>query len=346
MCVKLEEIIRSNNKEIADIIFSDKNISNIPNVHIGYHHDEKTATGCTVIYFPKSAVASADVRGGGAGTMGLDLIQPTGHTEKIQGICISGGSSMGFDAASGVKKYLREKNIGNDTPFGTVPNIPAAILFDLGVGDSKSYPTNKFGFEAIKNAKQGAQNLNGNVGAGIGCTAGKMLGFDYAMKTGQASVLYKHPEGFFIGAYVVVNPLGNTVDLKGNIISGAYDREKKSYINLMGKFLEKTKVKLSSPNVNTTIGVLATDLKLTKTQLKKIAQMGHCGLARVIEPVNTVYDGDTIFATSTNTKDHKIDLSVLGAISSRVLSACIIRAAISAKSEYGYLSCNDILAMD
>jgi L-aminopeptidase/D-esterase-like protein len=282
---------------------------------VGQAQDEDALTGCTVILCRQGAVAGVDVRGGAPGTRETDLLDPINIVEKVHAVMLAGGSAFGLDAASGVVRYLEEQKIGFETGAARVPIVPAAILYDLSVGRADVRPDFAMGYHAAVSASF-LPPAEGNVGAGTGASVGKMRGMKYAMKSGVGTWSRK-VNGIGIGALVAVNAVGDVVDPRsGEIIAGMRTG------TTLG-FLQKKPPRAAFPS-NTVIGVVATNAELTKAQATKVAQMAHDGLARVIRPAHTMFDGDTIFALATGEK--KADVSMVGAFAAEVMAEAILRA--------------------
>jgi L-aminopeptidase/D-esterase-like protein len=299
-------------------------ITDVRGIEVGHAQDEEALTGCTVIICRKGAVAGVDVRGGAPGTRETDLLNPVNLVDQVHAVVLAGGSAFGLDAATGVMRYLEENNIGFDTGTAKVPIVPSAILYDLGLGRADVRPDAAMGYRAATSASVDPP-AEGNVGAGAGASVGKMRGMKYAMKSGIGTWSID-VNGVIIGALVAVNAIGDVVDPKsGKIIAGLRS----------GSTLEamKRNEARSSIKSNTVIGVIATDAKLTKAQATKVAQMAQDGLARVIRPAHTMFDGDTIFALSTAEKT--ADVSMVGAFAAEVMSEAILRAVKMATSAGG-----------
>jgi L-aminopeptidase/D-esterase-like protein len=313
-------------------------IVDVPGIKVGHAQDEAALTGCTVVLTEHGAVCGVDVRGSAPGTRETDLLCPTNLVDRVHAICLSGGSAYGLDAASGVMKYLEERGYGLDVGFGVVPIVPAAVLFDLAIGDPNIRPDARMGYQAAAAATTRAVKL-GNVGAGCGATVGKAGGFHRAMKSGLGSSARKYPNGLIVGAIVAVNAVGEVRDPStGKILAGALDDE--------GNIRESTSWMLEQsftliPGTNTTIAVVASNATLTKTQVNKVAQMAHDGLARSIYPVHTMYDGDTVFALSTGGIEAPVDL--VGALSAEVLAEAVVRAVMEAEGAGGLPAYRDLL---
>ncbi len=300
---------------------------------MGHHTLTERPTGCTVLICEAGATAGVDVRGSAPGTRETDLLSPINAVQQVNAILLAGGSAYGLDAAAGVMRYLEEKKLGyNLGSLGVVPIVPAAILMDLGVGDPKIRPSAEAGYQACL-AAQTSPVSEGNVGAGAGATIGKMFGPKWSMKSGLGTASVKIADtGIIVGALVTVNAIGDVVRPEtGKIVAGARSEDGKSYRDSMAAVMNGYRV-VMRPGTNTTIGVVATNAKFSKTQMTKIAQMTHDGYARAISPVHTMSDGDTVFALSTGTIDVQADESAIGAIAAVVMARAIVRAAMQATS--------------
>ena len=290
-------------------------ITDVRGIEVGHAQDEEALTGCTVILCRKGMVAGVDVRGGAPGTRETNLLDPVNVVEKVHAVVLAGGSAFGLDAASGVMRYLEEQKIGFDTGTARVPIVPSAILYDLSVGRPDVRPDLAMGYRAAVSASSFAPE-EGNVGAGMGASVGKMRGMKYAMKSGIGSWSMK-VGSVTIGALVAVNAIGDVVDPKsGELVAGLRSG---TTMRLMRKSSPRAAVK-----ANTVIGVVATNARLTKAGATKVAQMAQDGLARVIRPAHTMFDGDTIFALATG--EQKADISMVGAFAAEVMSEAILRA--------------------
>ena len=299
-------------------------ITDVRGIEVGHAQDDQALTGCTVILCRKGAVAGVDVRGGAPGTRETDLLNPINLVEKVHAIVLAGGSAFGLDAATGVMRYLEENKIGFNTGAAKVPIVPSAILYDLNIGRADVRPDAAMGYRAAASASSDAPT-EGNAGAGMGASAGKIFGMKRAMKAGvgTASINFN---GTIIGALVAVNPFGDVIDpTNGTRIAGVRS----------GTTLQKMKRMPTSlvPRSNTVIGVIATNAKLTKAQATKVAQMAQDGIARTIRPAHTMFDGDTIFTLATREK--KADVSTVGAYAAEVLTEAILRAVRMAASAGG-----------
>lgn len=307
--------------------------TDIEGIKVGHAQDLEAATGCTVILCPEGAIGGVDVRGGAPGTRETDLLKPENLVDRIHAVVLAGGSAFGLDAASGVMKYLEERNIGFDVQLTKVPIVCSAVLFDLDIGDYKVRPDFKMGYEACLNAEKN-QCPNGNVGAGTGATVGKFLGPSRAMKGGLGTYALQVGK-LQVGAIVAVNALGDIIDTEtGKTIAGLLDEKGEKIINTeeeMAKAYDKNKNLFSG---NTTIGAVVTNGKFTKAQMNKIASMAHNGYGRAIRPAHSLFDGDTIFALATGKIE--ADINVVGFLAATVMERAIANGIKSADSLHGY----------
>lgn len=317
-------------------------ITDIPGLEVGHAQDDVALTGCTVILCRKGAVAGVDVRGSAPGTRETDLLDPVNLVQKVHAVLLAGGSAFGLDAASGVVRYLAEQKIGFNAGVAKVPIVPAAILFDLGVGKNV-HPDAEMGYQACVAASRAAP-AEGNVGAGTGASVGKLFGNALAMKSGIGSVSIRISGGVVVGAIAAVNAFGDVIDPgNGEIIAGLRSgrvgpvrvggKEKfADMVAMMKKPLARGALRLASLS-NTSLGVVATNAKLTKSDATKVAQMAHDGLARAIRPAHTMFDGETIFALSTGNK--KADVTTIGTFAAEAMTQAILRAVRMADSAGG-----------
>ncbi len=317
-------------------------ITDVDGIKVGHFTDPRRPTGCTVILYEKGAVAGVDVRGSAPGTRETDLLNPINTVDKVQAIVLSGGSAFGLDTATGVMRYLEEHDFGFQTANGKVPIVPAAILYDLSVGDSKIRPNADAGYKACTNAASRPVE-EGSVGAGAGATIGK-LGGGKPMKGGVGTSSIQLPNGLVVGAIVAVNCVGDVIDPKtGKIVAGARTPDGKNFLNIMETYRAGRGVTQNArPGENTTIGVVATNAAFDKTQMTKIAEMAHDGMARAINPTHTPSDGDTLFAMSTGTSSVNANHGAIGALAAEAVSEAIVRAVMKAKSLAGIFSYGDI----
>jgi L-aminopeptidase/D-esterase-like protein len=254
------------------------------------------------------------------------LLNPINTVQTVNAILLSGGSAYGLDAATGVMHYLEENKMGVYVGSVVVPIVPAAILFDLGIGDPKIRPDAQAGYSACLSAVN-EHPAEGSVGAGAGATVGKLFGMRGAMKSGLGSVsITIGTTDIVVGALVAVNAVGDVLSKEtGKIIAGARTRDDDGFLDSMKQMLAGVTIS-GRIGGNTTIGVVATNARLTKPEATKIAQMAHDGLARVINPVHTGMDGDTIFAASTGTSRSRADVSTIGAVAAEAMARAVNRA--------------------
>lgn len=302
-------------------------ITDIEGIKIGHAQNFDAKTGVTVLVPPENNTAAVDVRGGGPGTRETDLLNPENAVQGVSALVLSGGSAYGLAASIGAVEGLENDGIGYKVPSGIVPIVPQAILYDLDYGSYSIRPDREMGLEAYKNAST-SEKRQGVIGAGTGATVGKALGMKYAMKSGLGSATIEIGK-LKISALVAVNAMGDIFDYeKGIQIAG---------INKNGKFvssLEVFKNMAQNPgNLNTTIGIVATNAIMDKKDLKKIASMSHNGYARSINPVHTMYDGDTIFALATNKVE--ADINVVGTFAAMAMSRAIANAIYFSRENMG-----------
>jgi L-aminopeptidase/D-esterase-like protein len=316
-------------------------ITDVAGVSVGHFTDSRRPTGCTVIITADGATAGVDVRGSAPGTRETDLLDPTNLVDQVHAIVLSGGSSFGLESAAGVVRWLEQREIGFDVGVARVPIVPAAILFDLGIGDAQVRPTADSGYRACEAASTAAP-AEGNVGAGAGATVGKLFTLKRAMKSGIGTASLK-VAGTTVGAIVAVNAVGDVVDpLMGTPIAGARTEDGKRLLDTREAILRGDLPAGLKPGTATTIGVVATDAVLTKVQAQKIAQMAHDGLARTINPVHTMLDGDTIFALGTGKSGRTANTDLLGVLAAEAMALAVLRAVRAAKSIDGLPAASDL----
>jgi L-aminopeptidase/D-esterase-like protein len=332
----------------------------VPGIKVGHHMMSGRSTGCTVILTEGGATAGVDVRGGAPGTRETELLNPVNSVQQVHAIALAGGSAFGLDTASGVMRYLEERQIGFKLGTIVVPIVPAAILIDLWVeGKPWIRPNADCGYQAARTASADAVS-EGSVGAGAGATIGKIAGYERAMKAGLGSAAIVRPDGLIVAALVAVNARGDVIDpATGRVIAGVRTAD--------GKRLADARVLLRSGEVdglprpnptsrddndeggNTTLGVIATNATLTKVQATKVAQMAQDGFARAISPIHTTADGDTIFVLATGAQPvlagpggADATVSIVGALAAEVMADAIIRAAREATGLPGIPAIRDL----
>lgn len=310
-------------------------ITDIKGIKVGVAQNMEALTGCTVILAEKGATCGVDVRGGAPGTRETDLLDPVNTVDTVHAIVLSGGSAYGLECVHGVMQYLEESDIGLFTGKTVVPIIPAAVIFDLNVGDHRVRPDKAMGYEAAQNA--GNDVLEGNYGAGTGATVGKLKGYDSCTKGGQGTFTTKLPNGLIVGALVVVNAFGDVVDPEdGRIIAGVQSSGEGGFESTIAR-LKDTLAQMPGLVENTTLAVIVTNARLNKAQCKKVAQMAHNGLAHTIKPVHTMWDGDTVFTMATG--EIETDANTVGVLAQEVLAQAVIRAVRLAESA-GCVKCS------
>lgn len=318
-------------------------ITLIDGIRVGHAQDYEAITGCTVVLCEKGAVAGVDQRGGAPGTRETDALQTVHLVDKVHAIMLAGGSAFGLDAASGAVRYLEEKKVGFDVGVARVPIVPAAILFDLGIGSSKRRPDAEMGYQACLNASK-SPPAEGSVGAGTGATVGKILGVGQAMKGGIGSAAIDIGAGVQVGAMMAVNVFGDVVDPDtGEIIAGARSKKKgKTSLADSMKVMRRLAKKgiLAFARGNTVIGVVATNAKFNKEEATKVARMAMNGIARTIRPANTMLDGDTLFALATGKR--KADVNIVGAYAAEAVALAVVRAMRVAKGAGGIPGIRDL----
>jgi L-aminopeptidase/D-esterase-like protein len=312
-------------------------ITDVHGIKVGHHTDLKAATGCTVVLCENGATAGVEVRGAAPGTRETDLLRPMHLVQQIHAVLLAGGSAFGLDAAGGVMRYLEEKGCGFDAGVAKVPIVPAAILFDLALGEAGVRPDAQMGYQACLAASAGPV-AEGNVGAGTGATVGKLLGMGQAMKGGLGTASQTLADGVVVGALVAVNSLGDIVDWRsGEIVAGAR-KPAGDYLN-SAEAIKGDLGRTVLAFTNTTIGVVATNARLTKEEANKVAQMAYSGYAYAIRPASML-DGDALFALSIG--DLRGDVSAIGAVGAEVVAEAIVRAAKQAESLHGVPAHRDI----
>jgi len=306
-------------------------ITSVRGVLCGHFTDARRPTGCTVILTPDGAVAGVDVRGAAPGTRETELLSPLNAIEKAHAILLSGGSAFGLDAAGGVMRWLEERGVGVQVGTLRIPIVPAAILFDLSIGEPRIRPDAQAGYAACEAASDRAA-AEGNVGAGAGAIVGKLFGIDRAMKGGIGSAAIS-VNGITVAAIVAVNAVGDIVDpASGRIVAGARSADGRTLLGATQAILRGESPASFLPASATTLGVVATDALLTKAEANKLAQMSHDGLARSINPAHTRDDGDTIFALATGASQRSGNMTVLGTMAADVVSLAVLRAVNAAES--------------
>jgi L-aminopeptidase/D-esterase-like protein len=317
-------------------------LTDVPGIKVGHATNEEALTGCTVVLCQDGAVGGVDQRGGAPGTRETDSMQPMHLVQTAHAIVLAGGAAFGLEAATGVVRYLEEQGIGFDVQVARVPIVPAAVLFDLAVGDAAVRPDAAMGYAACQ-AANGGVVAEGNVGAGSGATVGKIMGMKQAMKAGLGTASVDLGEGLVVGAIVAVNAFGDVIDPQtGQILAGARSLDGTGFADtlaVMKSLANKTPLEFSGPQ-NTVIGVVATSARFNKEEANKVAQMAQDGLARAIRPAHTMFDGDTLFALATGSIE--ADINTVGAYAAEVMAEAIVRAVKAAEGVAGLPAWRDL----
>ena len=324
-------------------------ITDVPGITVGHWTDRTAATGCTVVLCGSQTVGGVDVRGSSPGTRETDILAPDRRVETVNAVMLSGGSAYGLAAADGAMKYLEERGIGVIVGANVVPIVSSAIIFDLGMGDGSVRPRPESGYEACQRASPGPIE-QGSVGAGTGASVGKVFGAERAVKGGIGTSSSHLGNGLMVGALVVVNAIGSVHDPdSGQLIAGPRT-EDNSMASSMEALLSGDAHNIPGPGSNTTIGVVATNAKLTKVQASRLASSAHDGLALAVRPSHLVGDGDTMFALSTgdqssgvrSSKEAHENFNRLIAATVRCTSLAIINGVKNAEGMHGVPSLGDL----
>ena len=316
-------------------------ITSVAGLEAGHHTDRRNATGCTVVICRQGAVGGVDVRGGSPGTRETDLLRPSHRVGEVHAVLLSGGSAFGLDAASGVVDYLAKEGIGFKTGPALVPIVSAAILFDLGLITSEVRPGPQDGYAACLAASTTAIE-EGTVGAGTGATVAKMRGMGRSLKSGIGSASISLPGGAVVAAVVAVNAYGGVVDHRsGKVIAGPRREDGHGLDDPVAVLLQGATG--DGPALtNTTIGVVATNVRLTKPQAGRLATVAHDGLALAVRPAHTMHDGDTIFALATGQSDQPADMNRLSAAAVTCVARAIVRGVRQATGMGGIPSIREL----
>jgi L-aminopeptidase/D-esterase-like protein len=296
-------------------------ICDVPGIRLGHAQNEQARTGLTVILPERPAIAGVDVRGSAPGSREIEALKPVRLVQEIHGLLFTGGSAFGLDASGGVQKYLEERGIGFDVSVARVPIVPAAVIFDLAVGDAKIRPTAEMAYQACEEAST-TEARCGLVGVGAGATVGKIRGLQQAMRGGVGMASWKKND-LAVGVLVVVNALGDVIDpFSGKIIAGARGVDG-GFAN-MQEWLKENPVTPFKTWGNTTLAAVATNAAFKKEAITKVAEMAQDGISRAIRPAHTPFDGDMVFALSVG--DEQADAMAVGAIAAELVAEAIVRA--------------------
>ncbi|HET6381141.1 MAG TPA: P1 family peptidase [candidate division Zixibacteria bacterium] len=304
-------------------------LRDVPGVLVGHATDGEGLTGCTVVLCADGATGGVDVRGTAPGTRETDLLRPDALVERVHAVCLAGGSAFGLAAADGVMRYLAERGIGYETGMRPVPIVPAAILFDLGVGSPDARPGPDDGYAAATAAEAGEGPVEGRVGAGTGATVGKLAGMDRSSPGGIGSAGVRLANGWAVAALVVNNAVGNVVGRDGRILAGVRGDE--------GGFVEASSLMGTAPlppvGSDTVLAVVATDARLDRAECHRLAQLAHDGIAAAISPPHTLLDGDVAFALATGRGTAPAGLPERLALGAAVVE--VVRAAVERSVSFG-----------
>ena len=308
-------------------------VTAVPGIEVGHATDLEGLTGCTVVLCREGAVGGVDQRGGAPGTRETDLLRPLHMVDTVHAVLLAGGSAFGLAAADGVMRYLEEHGVGVDTGAARVPIVPAAILFDLALGDPGARPDGAMGYAACLAASDEVV-AEGTVGAGTGAAVGGILGPERAMKSGLGSAAVSLGEALVVGAVMAVNAFGDVIDPdSGEILAGARSPETNAPVDTLTVMRRGAGGNPFRAGSRTVIGVVATNARLTKEEANKVAQMAQDGIARTVRPAHTMVDGDTLFALATGKVD--ADVNLVGAYGAEVVAEAVVRAVRKATSVGG-----------
>lgn len=318
-------------------------VNQIPGICAAHWTNAEAGTGCTVIVCPKGATGGVDVRGGAPATRETDLLRPEETVQMLNAVVLSGGSAYGLAASCGAAEELERHGIGLDVGVGVVPIVSEACVFDLACGRSDVRPDIDAGAAAVRAALEsnGSPLERGCVGAGTGCTVGKVAGPARAMKSGLGEDVESAGE-LICGAVSAVNACGDVVDPEtGERVAGLRTEDGKALADTTEALLAiQAKMPLMNPRTNTTISCVVTNARLSKAQATKVAQMSADAYAHAIRPTHTTNDGDTIFVMATGEVNAAVD--IVGLLATRALERAIVDAARSATGMFGLPAARDL----
>lgn len=303
-----------------------KDIREMRGIYVGHSTNEKGGTGCTVIVCPEGATGGVDVRGGAPATRETDLLRPEETVAELHAIVLAGGSAFGLAASCGAADELERRRIGLDVGVARVPIVSGACLFDLAYKDPHARPTAKDGAAAVADAFQSAQEPlpRGNVGAGTGCTVGKLRGPKNASKAGLGMDV-EEAGGLVCAAVAAVNACGDVIDPRtGKVVAGMQgeDGSAGGTVEALLSMAAAMPLDAPAPRANTTISCVVTNARLTKAQATKVAQMAADAYAHAISPTHTTNDGDAVFVMATGEAEATVD--VVGVLATRALERAIV----------------------
>lgn len=319
-----------------------KGLTDVDGIRVGHHTLTERPTGCTVILVDGDAVGGVSQRGGAPGTRETDLLDPLNMVDKVNAVVLSGGSAFGLEAATGTVRWLEEHNIGWPAGPSKVPIVPGAILFDLGVGGNpKIRPTADCGYKAAEAATAGPVQ-EGTIGAGAGATVGKFGGAGRSTKSGIGTASIRLPNGLVVAAIVAVNAVGDIIDpANGKVVAGVRNTDN-TFADARVMLRTGANVQRPRAGENTTIGLVATNAKLTKALASRMALMADDGYARAISPSHTNGDGDTIFSLATGRWDGTADITLIGALAAEAMADAVVRAGTQATGAAGIPAARDL----
>ena len=332
-------------------------LCDVPGILVGDDTLAGAGTGCTVVVTQWPALGAVDVRGGAPATRETDLLSPLCFMREVHAVLLTGGSAFGLAAADGVMRTLAARGIGFDAGVARVPIVPAAALFDLGLGRHDVWPDAESGRRAVEAARVGPV-AQGTVGAGTGATVGKLAGPAYMVKGGLGSASAALPDGHILGALAAVNAAGDIYDpATGRVVAGTRDPAGRGWLAQQGAASAAPSPRGERGPVgedlgtNTTLAVIATDAPFGKAELAKLAQMAHDGLALAIRPTHTPLDGDVVFALSTAREPPapvqpgwQVALALAGAVAAQTLARAVLKAMRAATGLHGVPAASELIS--
>ena len=320
---------------IQDLLAHEGHIGRVQGISVGHFSDSRRPTGCTAVLCPQGAVGGVDVRGAAPGTRETDLLHPSNLVQEVHGIMLAGGSAWGLDAATGAVRWLEEQGAGLSIGVGRIPLVPAAVLFDVMMGDMRIRPDAAAGYAACRNAGPDSgtgRPAEGSVGAGAGAVVGKVFGHERAMKGGIGTASFT-VDGVTVGAIIACNALGDVFNpFNGELLAGARTADGLQLRGTRDALLAGEEPRPILAGSNTTIGVVATDAAITKAQAHRLAVVAHDGLARAINPVHTMSDGDSLFALGTGRSGKSPGMMTLSTLAAEAVAIATARAVLLAQS--------------
>jgi len=314
-------------------------ITDVPGIRVGHATDATALTGVSVVLCDRPAVAGVELRGGANDVIGLDYLDPRHVVPTIDAVVLGGGSRFGGESIWGATRWLEERGVGYRAGAHVIPHVAGAFLFDLSVGDGRVRPTRELGYAAAAAATGGAV-AEGNVGAGTGASVGKLYLLERAMRGGIGTASVRLGAAT-VGALVAVNSVGDVRDPdSGELIAGTRDApDGRRLIDSVLSMRTHRGLGRFAPE-HTTIGVVATDARLSKPEAAKLASLGMLGFAAALSPPHTSFDGDTLFALSVG--DVPMDITRLGLAAAEAVARAIVRGVRAAVSLPGLPAARDL----